>query len=276
MRRVRSRIRPYPANYERSIDPVDKLGLQIALGAGRVETYYLKGRVSYQTAKLPSEVRRTGRLGESKISIRPTSRNQIDYEFGHKAPIDSIIKPQGEILDDIVDGLGLERREEALGVSIKERLMLHKIDDLPRRIQNFEPLQGCSDLYQYQTAAGDFTGVISRSLRFRRGFLRSIPRLARNELVEHGIVRANDPILGKMRSCLRTEWIIPEDRGWPFLMGIMGTLHEDLTEPYWWQDVGVPANVLLTDGGITPLNAQLYRLLRRRHLVAVQMPRDIM
>ena len=57
---------------------------------------------------------------------------------------------------------------------------------------------------------------------------------------------------------------------------IIGSLHDDLTKPFWWQDVGIPANVIITDGNITPLNAQMYRLLRRRHLVAVQMPRDIM
>ena len=255
---------------------MNKLGLQEALGGGDFETHYLRGNVSYQTSRLPTEVRRTGSLGESRIRIRKPSRNEVEYEFGQLSPIDSVITTQHEILEDIVSGLGLERREEALSISIKERLLLHRIKDLPKRMQNYKPLQGTNDLYHYQSAAGDFTGVVSRSFRLPRGFIRSIPRFIRNELVQHGIVKPNDPILGKMRSCLRTEWIIPEDRGWPFLMGIMRPLHEDLTKPYWWQDVGLPTDVVITDGVITPLNAQMYQLLRRRHLVAVQMPRDIM
>lgn len=141
LRRVRrrSKIRPYPAQYERSIDPVDKLGLQDALGAGKLEAYYLRGAVSYQTVKLPFEVRDAGKLGESQIIIRPVSRTQIEYQFGTIAPIDSVIKPQEEILEDIVGALGLERKEEALGISIKERLTLHKVNKLSRELQDAEP-----------------------------------------------------------------------------------------------------------------------------------------
>ena len=278
MRRVRrrSKIRPYPAQYERSIDPVDKLGLQEALGAGKLETYYLRGAVSYQAAKLPSEVREAGKLGESRIIIRPISRNQVEYLFGSVAPIDSVIKPQDEILRDIAGALGLERREEALGVSIKERLILHKVSKLSTELQDSEPLQGTSDLFHYQTAAGDFTGVVSRSLRLPRGFLRSPPRFIRNELIEHDIVKPTEPVLAKIRSALRTEWIIPETKGWSSLLGIMRPLHAGLTQPQWWQDVGVPTSVVIKDGTITPLNAQMYQLLKRKYIVAIQLPERIM
>lgn len=278
LRRVRrrSKIRPYPAQYERSIDPVDKLGLQDALGAGKLETYYLRGAVSYQTVKLPFEVRDAGKLGESQIIIRPVSRTQVEYQFGTIAPIDSVIKPQEEILEDIVGALGLERKEEALGISIKERLTLHKVNKLSRELQDAEPLQGTNDLYHYQTAAGDFTGVISRSLRLPRGFLRSPPRFIRNELIEHEIVKPNEPVLGKIRSALRTEWIIPEAQGWDSLLGIMRPLHAELTQPQWWQDVCIPTSVVIKDGAITPLNAQMYQLLRRKYIVAVQLPEKIM
>lgn len=255
---------------------MDKLGLQEALGAGKLETYYLRGRVSYQTAKLPSEIRPIGKLGESRIIIRPVSRDQVEYEFGTLVPIDSIIKPQHEILEDIVNSLGLERREEALGISIKERLVLHKVSKLPKELQNSEPLQGTNDLYHYQTAAGDFTGVVSRSLRLPRGFLRSPPRFIRNELIEHEIVKPNEPVLGKIRSTLRTEWIIPEVQGWDSLLGIMRPLHAELTQPKWWQDVGIPTSVVIKDGAITPLNAQMYQLLKRKYIVALQLPEKIM
>ena len=268
----RSRIRPYPASLPRSIDPVDKLGLQQALGAGELETYYLRGRVSYQAARLPSEVRRPGRSGEGKITIRPISRNQVEYEFGSVVPIDSVIKPQEEILEEITSVLGLERREESLGVSVKKRLVLHGVSELSRELQDSEPLQGTDDLFHYQTAAGDFTGVVSRSLRLPRGFLRSPPRFIRNELIEQGIVRANEPVLGRIRSALRTEWIIPEAGGWSSLVPIMRPLHATLTQSCWWQDVGIPTSVVIQDGTIAPLNAQMYQLLRRGYLVVVQLP----
>lgn len=274
--RRRSRIRPYPAQYERSLDPVDKLGLQQALGAGKLEVYYLRGAVSYQTAKLPFEIRDTGKLGESQIILRPVSRTQVEYQFGQVTPIDSVIKSQKEILEDIVEALGLERSEEALSISIKERLVLHKVNELPRELQNSKPLQGTDDLYHFQTSAGDFTGVISRSLRLPRGFLRSLPRLTRNELIEHEIVKPNEPVLGKIRSTLRTEWIIPEAQGWDSLLGIMRPLHAGLTEPQWWQDVGIPTSVVIKDGAITPLNAQMYQLLRRKNIVAIQLPEKTM
>ena len=274
--RRRSRIRPYPAQYERSLDPVDKLGLQQALGAGKLEVYYLRGAVSYQTAKLPFEIRDTGKLGESQIILRPVSRTQVEYQFGQVTPIDSVIKSQKEILEDIVEALGLERSEEALSISIKERLVLHKVNELPRELQNSKPLQGTDDLYHFQTSAGDFTGVISRSLRLPRGFLRSLPRLTRNELIEHEIVKPNEPVLGKIRSTLRTEWIIPEAQGWDSLLGIMRPLHAGLTEPQWWQDVGIPTSVVIKNGAITPLNAQMYQLLRRKYFVAIQLPERVM
>jgi hypothetical protein len=274
--RRRSRIRPYPAQYPRSIDPVDKLGLQDALGAGELEAYYLRGEVSYQTAKLPSDIRDLGTLGESRIIIRPISRNQVEYEFGSLEPSDSIIKSQGEILKDITEGFGLERAEEALGVSIKERLILHEVSKLPKELQDQESIQGTNDLYHYETAAGDFTGVVSRSLRLPSGFLRSPPRYIRNELIEHEIVKANEPVLGKIRSALRTEWIIPEAKGWGGLLDIMHPLHAELTKPCWWQDVAVPTSVIIQDGAITPLNAQMYQLLRRKYFVALQLPERIM
>ena len=76
--------------------------------------------------------------------------------------------------------------------------------------------------------------VVTRKLP--RGFLRSPPRFIRNELVEHDIVKPNEPVLGKIRSALRTEWIIPETRGLRSLLEIMRPLHVGLTQRQWWQD----------------------------------------
>jgi hypothetical protein len=284
--RRRSQIRPYPAQLPRSIDPVDKLGLQEELGAGDVKVYYLKGSVSYQTSKIKPD---RSTIGDSKITIRPISRNQIEYQFGlSPMPTDSIVAPQKEILQEITESFGLGRAE-SFGISIKERTVLHEVSKLSKEIQNHSAIQGTDCLLHYETSSGDYSGVVARTLNLPRGFMRSIPRLIRNELVEHEIIRASNPLLGRIRSTLRTEWIIPEEKGWISLTDVMSQLHEDLTKYYWWQDVGIPRTIPLNivSGGkldmavfpgglISPLNAQTYQLLKRKYFVALQLPQRIL
>ena len=276
MRRARRRtnIEPYPRDLTRSIDLVDKLGLQVAVGANNLEVCFLRGRVSYQTRRLPPEVRRGGVLGESRIKIEPKGINQIEYEFGCVEPTDPSFRSQEEILRDIAEGLGLERAEEALAISIKGRVSRREVSDLHRELQNSEPLQGAEYLYHYEVSVGDHTSKINRSFGLPRGFLRSPSRFIRNELAEMGVVRRNDPILQRIRSVLRTNWIISDATGWSNLIPIMEQLHVELTKPFWWQDAAIPADILFRNGLIRPINAQLYRLYRRRYIVAIQLPED--
>jgi hypothetical protein len=77
-------------------------------------------------------------------------------------------------------------------------------------------------------------------------------------------------ILAKIKSVLRTEWIVSEVKEWIPILGIMHPLHAELTKPYWWQDVGIPTPITITDGAVTPLNAQMYQLLKRKCLAAIQ------
>jgi hypothetical protein len=141
-----SRPEPYPAEYARSIDLVDKLGLQVvlmeALKAKDFEISYIVGKVSFQREKLPQEVRSGGKLGDSKIFLKPISRTETIYKWGSAELKNSCIKPQHELLDDITSVLGLEKPEAALSISIKSRLLLHKLSDLPKELQN-------SDLFKW-------------------------------------------------------------------------------------------------------------------------------
>jgi hypothetical protein len=250
--------------------PVPILGLQCALGAEKTELQYFRGRVSYQVQKLPPEVRRTGKLGEGRVKILRGVRDAIEYEIGSKVPKDTLVYPQEDILKDITERLGLERREEALGINIKERLVIEKV---PEKLRDFESLQGFEDLYHLERSAGDYTDVVKRALVLPRGFLRSFPRLIRSELVDHEIVKPNDPVLRRIRSVLRTIWIIPEEGGWSSLKGVVGDVLKELTAPHWWEDVGIPVSIRGEDGGVFPmLNVQVYRLFRRPYRVAVQLP----
>lgn len=275
MRRVRRKvkIKAYPAKFARSIDLVDKLGLQEAIGAGELKVHFLLGQVTWQTRKVKPEIRE-GRLGDSEIKLKPISRNEAEYVFGSVEPADSVVVRQSDILKDMTEYLGLEP-EEALAISVKERVSVREVKELPNELQEFETLQGASDLYHYESSVGDYTGIIVRSLRLPKGFLRSLPRCIRNELVENEIVRRTDPILRRIKSVLRTKWILPDNgEGWNALLPVMEPLHVSLTRPYWWQDVGIPTEVVVKDGLITPLNAQIYKLYKRGYLAAVQLPED--
>jgi hypothetical protein len=279
LRRVRRRtkIKPYPAQFARSIDLIDKLGLQEAalqaVGADDLKVHFLLGQVSWQTSKVPPEVRQ-GTLGESRIRLRPVARNSAEYIFGSVEPVDSVVVKQSDILKDLTENLGLEP-QEALAVSIKERVSIREVNELPKELLQYECLQGANDLYHYESAVGDHTGIIMRSFRLPRGFLRSLPRLIRNELVEYNIVKRKDPVLLRIKSTLRTKWILPDSgAGWNALIPIMKQLHASLVTPFWWQDVGLPENIVVSNGLIKPLNAQIYQLYKRKCLVAVQLPEE--
>jgi hypothetical protein len=275
LRRVRRRtkIKPYPAQFPRSIDLIDKLGLQEAVGAGDLKVHFLLGQVSWQTSKVPPEVRE-GTLGESRIRLKPITRNVAEYVFGSVEPTDSVVVKQSDILKDLTENLGLEP-PEALAVSIKERVSIREVKDLPKELQEYECLQGANDLYHYESYASDYTGLITRSFRLPKGFIKSLPRLIRNELVEYNIVKRRDPILLRIRSTLRTKWILSDSgAGWNALIPIMKQLHISLANKFWWHDVGLPANVVVSNGLIKPLNAQIYQLYKRKCLAAIQLPEE--
>ena len=183
------------------------------------------------------------------------------------------MKSQEEILEELVSGLGLERRKEALGVSIQEAVLLEKV---PKELENFEPLQGVEEIYHKLSKAGDYTDVITRAFRLPRGYLRSLPRQIRGELVDREIVRPREPVLGRIRGPLRTDWLTAGERGkkgYYILENIMEDLHKELARPRWTRDVIIPASVDFQEG-VGRMGAQIFRLHRRRVLAAVQLPRE--
>jgi hypothetical protein len=269
-----SSLQPYPAQYARSIDLVDKLSLQKTLGAGNFNVTYIRGEVSFQKEKLPQQVRSGGKLGDSKIILQPISRYLTQYEWGSIEPKEPDTKPQRELLADIASGLGLDDMA-ALSVSIKSRLLLHNISSLPKEVQDIKPLSGHDILYHYQAAAGDYTDIVVRSLRLPEFFLRSPVKTIRSELVDNKIVGKNDPILSRIRSVLRTIWITPKKGGWRTLLPAMPQLHMALTKPYWWQDTALPTGVKIENSTIPSLNAQIYHLHKRGLTTVIQLPREV-
>jgi hypothetical protein len=128
-------------------------------------------------------------------------------------------------------------------------------------------------LYHYHTSAGDYTDIVIRSLRLP--VLRSAVKAIRNELIRNRITEKDDPILPRIKSVLRTLWIIPDKGNWKPILPIMRPLHIELTKPYWWQDVLLPTSVKIGDSIIPSVNAQIYSLYRRRFYAAIQLPKEV-
>lgn len=273
LRRARRAVRPkpYPATYERAVDPADKFGLQEVLGAGSFQVCYLRGTVSFQKGKrIPPEVKE-GRIPRSEIILRRRSPVEVEYKVGTPRPEDSMYWSQSELMDDLAEGLGLDK-QQAINVSIKERVLLQKTRDLPKQLLENELLCASEDLYHYQRAAGDFTEIVARSLKIPHGYFMSLRKLIRNELARRGIVRRDDPILTRIRSVLRTITVWSDATTTRELLPLIGDIHDSLTRPYWWQDVAIPHRVII-DEGITPLPAMMYSLHKRGFITVIQLPR---
>lgn len=268
----KSRIKPYQADYERALDLVNKLALQEALGLGNLEVYYLRGELSFQREKVKPVVK-PGRLPESKIIIRPRNPNDVEYVFGNctAEPVNSDIKPQREILDDIASGLGLDKAQ-ALNTTVKARLALHHLKDLPKNVQERKELDGSEYLYHYQTDAGDYTDVVNRSLKLPPWYLMCLRKTIQNELIAWGVVKKGDPILQRIKGVLRTVSVWSDAEKTEELLPAIRDLHIGLTSPFKSQDVGIPMPVLI-DKSTLPVSAQLYKLYKRGGFTVVQLPR---
>jgi len=269
--RGRKKIRPYPANWTRGFDLVSVLGLQEAVGGGSLEVSYLRGRVSFQSEEsVPSDTRSTSKHGE--VKFRSPTKNYVKYCYGDEKPLDTSIKPQSEILREVAEELGLERREEALSINIKERMLVEK---MPKELEDLEPLQGYEYIYHKQSSAGDFTDLISRTLGLQKGALRSPTRQIKNELKGKGIIEPKDPITRGIRSILRTDYIMTSGRGgYSRLKNVIDDVHKELTKPNWWQEVGYPHGFKFQDG-FRPKNAQIYDLEKRNRTFAVPLPKEL-
>jgi len=257
----------YPVNWHRKLDFLPPLGLQVAVGEADLELYYCYASVSIQEAEAP-RIPREARTAFGTLKVSPTFRNQVDYVMGRDNPRNGINPvSQREILYDITNNIGGAVR--ILGnvpdVEIKSRGVVEKI---PRELESLSPFQGSEDVYYHQDAYGNFIHRMRRATGIYA--LENPYRFMKNDLILSGIVRtANDPVLRKIRSTLKTQWVITDASGWSDLgdTGIL-TLEQSLLQKRWYADIGRPTGFQIPYDSMQA-QGQVYRLLRRNCLVAV-------
>jgi hypothetical protein len=168
-------------------------------------------------------------------------------------------------LSDIVDGLGGAVRiiGEIPDVAIKSRGVVEKI---PKEVEDLPAFQGTEYFFYHQNAYANFIHKVRRAMGIRT--LENPYRFMKADLLHYGILRStSDPVLKKLRSTLKTEWVMTDTLGWIDL-GDPNILALERARLRWWNDIGQPTpfQIPLNHLGI---QGQVYRLLRRDCLVVV-------
>lgn len=258
-------IRPYPSSWHRKLDFMPPMGLQVVAGAGNLELYFCHIAVSIEDASVP-RMPREAQTEFGTIRVNPAVRNNVEYEMGNPNPRDGVSPvSQREILDDIVDGLGGAVRitGEIPDVAIRSRGVVEKI---PKEVEDLPAFQGAEYFFYHQNGYANFIHKVRRAMGIRT--LENPYRFMKADLLRYGVLRsANDPVLKKLRSTLKTEWVLTDTLGWSDL-GDPNILALERTRLRWWNDIGQPTPFQI------PLNhlgvqGQIYRLLRRDCLVVV-------
>jgi len=260
-----SMIKPYPETWHRKLDFMPPMGLQVAAGAADLELYYCHTRVTIQEPSIP-RMPREARTEYGTIKVNPMFRNAVDYEMGNPYPRNGISPiPQKEILGDIIDGLGSAVRVigDMPDVVIKSRGAVEKI---PKAVEDLPAFQGAENVFYYQKAYANFIHKVRRALGIRS--IENPYRFMKADLLRYKILTStHDPVLKKLRSTLKTEYVLTDTSGWSEL-GDPNILALERARLRWWTDIGEPTpfRIPVNHMGV---QGQIYRLLRRDCLVVV-------
>ncbi|KXB03571.1 hypothetical protein AKJ45_01265 [candidate division MSBL1 archaeon SCGC-AAA261F19] len=232
------RIKDYDLRWPRPLDWVTPFGLQTAFNED-LELYYLKAKVSIQEEKPPS---REVDTSFGTIKADPTRRNKVEYKMGNPDPRNGINPvSQKELLDDIMDSLGsvvMTPASRIPDVVIRERCI---VQEPPMSLEGrLEVLEGSEYLFTKESAKGNYIKRKKEMLGI--GHLFNPYQYIKGELLAHDIIKSgNDPVLRKIRSTLRTDWMITDALGWKGLgkRNIL-RLSTNLVRGDWWRDVGIP------------------------------------
>lgn len=262
---MKYRIKPYPSNWHRKLDFMPPMGLQVATGAADLELYYCRTHVTIQEPSIP-RVPREAQTEYGKIKVNPSFRNVVDYEMGNPYPMNGVSPvPQNEILEDIMDGLGGAVRiiGDIPDVVIKSRGAVERI---PKGVEDLPAFQGAENVFYYQNAYANFIHKVRRAMGIRT--LENPYRFIKADLLRYGILRStHDPVLKKLRSTLKTEYVRTDTSGWSEL-GDPNILALETARLKWWTDIGKPTPFQIPVNH-TGVQGQIYRLLRRNCLVVV-------
>lgn len=255
----------YPLQWHRKFDFLPLLGLQIALGEEKLEVFHINTMVSIQEEKrLPREVE----TEFGKIKVVPALRNTVSYDMGNPDPRNrSAPVSQREILDDIMNNIGGAVR--IIGtmpdVVIKSRAVVEK---LPKGVEHLPAFQGAENVFYYQEAYGNFVHRIRRALGIYS--LANPYSFMKAELLERGVLRSSrSPVFKKLRSTLKTQWLVTDTSGYSALGDSNILIAEQfLTQNRWWTDIGRPTPFQIPfDSSV--IQGQIFQLLRRNMLIFV-------
>jgi hypothetical protein len=258
-------IRPYDPMWYRRLDFLPPMGLQIAVGEKDLELYYCYCSVSVKE----STILRTPKVINTEfgtLKVNPVFRNRVDYKMGNLNPRNGVNPiPQREILRDIEDKLGgaVEIIGNMPDVVIQSRGVVEKI---PKEVEKLVVFQGSEYIFYHQNAYGNFPHKVRQVLRVG---VANPYDFIKHDLLKYRILKlTNDPVLKKLRSTLKTEWLITDTQGYNSIgnTGIL-ELERALIRTRWWTDIGKPTQFQI------PLNSgiqgQIYQLLRRKCIVVV-------
>lgn len=259
-------IQPYPESWHRKLDFMPPLGLQVAAGAANLELYYIRSSVSIEEKSIP-RVPRKASTEFGTLEVNPMFRNKVDYEMGRAHPRNGVSPvSQKEILGDIMDGLGGAVRiigEKMPDVVIKSRGV---VEQVPPQVAHLPAFQGAENVFYHQDAVGNYVHRVRRALGTRS--IANPYRFMKADLLRLGFITStNDPVLKKLRSTLKTQYVITDATGWEDL-GDAGILALERARMKWWTDIGQPTPFKIPVNHLG-IQGQIYRLLRRNCLVAV-------
>jgi hypothetical protein len=241
------------------------MGLQVAAGAADLELYYLQTHVTVEEPSIP-RIPREASTEFGTLKVNPMFRNVVNYEMGSLDPRDGVSPvPQKEILGDIVTNLGGAVRitGDIPDVVIKSRGAVERI---PKDVEDLPAFQGTENLFYFQNAYANFIHKVRRSLGIQS--IENPYRFMKSDLLRYHILRSpHDPVLKKLRSTLKTEYVITDAAGWSEL-GDDGILALEQARMKWWTDIGQPTTFQIPMDH-TGIDGRIYRLLRRDCLVVV-------
>lgn len=201
-----------------------------------------------------------------RMKVSPIVRNRVDYRMGNPNPRNGVYPvPQREILEDIMNSLGgaVNIVGDMPDVVIDSRGVVEKI---PRKIEELPAFQGSEYVFYHQKAYGNFYRMARRALRIR--FANPYYFIKADLMERHILKTGREPVLKKLRSILKTEWVITDAQGYLNLgpSNIM-RLERELIRRRWWTDIGEPTpfQVPVNSG----IRGQIYRLQRRNCIIIV-------
>lgn len=262
-----SHIKPYPENWHRRLDFLPLLKLQTDLGERDLGIYHCLAQVSVPGGfRIPKSVTET-EFGELEFDqeVRNSMKYQmvsIDRQTNKPAPIS-----HKEVLDDVEKymglSIGLKPEDDVPDMVIKKRGIGIPI---PKQLEDLEVLQTSDKLFYQQEGTGN---IVPKLRRITLLPLENPYRWVKAELIGSGIIHAlNHPVLRKLRSTLKTQWMMTDDLGWLDLgdAGIL-SIEDVLTNGKWWLDIGEPTpfEIPMNSG----IDGQIYHLRRRGGLVGV-------